>query len=170
MPAGLSRGVKSVGAWSPSTAWPRPGNSPTGMRLPLSSIRQPATRPEPGKTLYRNRPSRLMPRSRGVGPWLLAPEFSGALPAFRKPAVARPPSQQTPATPPYPLLSRLSRRRKAAPRLAAHHYGRPPQRAVLYLAPTDNSRTAECGKIVSFSCHEKGTAPWLSIRCFINSC
>jgi hypothetical protein len=41
---------------------------------------------------------------------------------------------------------------------------------VLYLAPTDNSITAECGKIVSFPCHEKGTAPWLSIRCFTNSC
>ena len=42
----------------------------------------------------------------GIGKWHL----TNPLPAFRKPAVARPPSQQTPETPSYPILSRLSRR------------------------------------------------------------
>jgi hypothetical protein len=37
---------------------------------------------------------------------------------------------------------------------------------VLYPNVTDNSGTAECGKIVSFSYHEKGTVPWPPIRCF----
>ena len=41
---------------------------------------------------------------------------------------------------------------------------------VLYLHVTDNSRAAECGKIVPFSCREKGTAPWHPIHCFTNSC
>jgi hypothetical protein len=40
---------------------------------------------------------------------------------------------------------------------------------VLYPQPADNSRIDECGKIVSFSCHEKGTALWPPIHCFTNS-
>jgi hypothetical protein len=43
------------------------------------------------------------------------------------------------------------------------------QRRVLYPQPTDNSRVDECGKIVSFSCHEKGTALWPPLHCFTNS-
>ena len=39
-------------------------------------------------------------------------------PAFRKPAVTRPPPQQTPETPCCPILRRLSRARKAVTRLA----------------------------------------------------
>jgi hypothetical protein len=36
---------------------------------------------------------------------------------------------------------------------------------VLYPDVTDNSRAYECGKIVSFSCCEKGTTPWHPICC-----
>ena len=56
MPAGLPRALKSNGAWSRLTVSGSPPNSPILVRLPSSLIRQPATAPEPGKTLYKNRP------------------------------------------------------------------------------------------------------------------
>ena len=68
MPAGLPPAPKSSGATSPSTVSGRPPNSPILVRLPSSLIRQPATAPEPGRTLYRNRPSGLTRMSSGVEP------------------------------------------------------------------------------------------------------
>ena len=51
------------------------------VRLPLPLIRQAATLPEPGKTSYRKRPSWLMPRSRGVEPWLAGGSGGSVVPS-----------------------------------------------------------------------------------------
>jgi hypothetical protein len=50
-------------------------------------------------------------------------------PRGRREAAARPPPQQIPTTPCYPILSGMSRPRYAAPRLAASHCGGLPPRA-----------------------------------------
>jgi hypothetical protein len=106
---------------------------------PSAGLRSTSHRPGPSPP--RGIRVRRSPRQRGLigevratagyfAPSRCEMPFEIALPpAFRKPAAARPPPQQTPETLSYRILSRMSRLRKAAPCLTARRFRRPPPRA-----------------------------------------